>query len=90
MPGAATTRGATAATSGSAKWPESPSIQPGGGSQSLSRNATNSLASAARPVLRAAPGPPLAGRRISRAPAARATARTASGSADPSSTTSTG
>jgi hypothetical protein len=58
--------------------------------QSLSRNATNSVPMMRSAVLRAGPGPPLTGRRTSRAPCAAHTAATADGSAELSSTTSTG
>ena len=49
------------------------SIQPVGGTQSLSRNATSSLRTCARPVLRAGAGPPFRSRRSSGAPCAAAT-----------------
>ena len=82
-------RGATAATTGSAKCGSSPSSHPGAGTQSESRNATSGVSTAARPVLRAAAGPPLTGRCRQAAPAAAATDATAAGSRDPSSTTRT-
>ena len=84
-----TIRGATAPTAGSAKCGSSRSSQPGSGTQSESRNATSSVAAAASPVLRAAPGPPLTGRRITRAPYRAAMPAIAAGSADASSTTMT-
>ena len=74
-----TMRGATAATAGSQKCGSSRSSQPGRGTQSESRNATSGVLAAARPVLRAAPGPPFTVRRRYRAPAAAAAAATAAG-----------
>jgi hypothetical protein len=85
-------RGATAPVAGSVKCASSAAIQSGPteqGTQSESRNSTRGVTAAARPVLRAAAGPPHASRRMSLAPAAAATAAVASGSADPSSTTMT-
>ena len=84
------TRGATAPTSGSAKCAAVVASQPGSGAQSLSRKATSAVATPARAALRAAAGPPLGSRRSTVAPCRRATARTLAGSADPSSTTTTG
>src|ERR1700678_4168213 len=84
-----TIRGATAPTAGSAKCGSSRSSQPGAGTQSESRNATKSVDAAARPELRAAPGPPFTGRWITRAPYAAAMAAIAWGSAEASSTTIT-
>ena len=89
-PARAVIRGATAATVGSAKCPASRSIQPGPGTQSLSTKATSSVVTWSRPVLRAADGPPLPGRRTSVAPWAAATVASAAASREPSSTTMTG
>ena len=50
-------RGATSATSGSLKCPSITSSQPGRGTTSESRNATNSVVAARNPALRAAAGP---------------------------------
>ncbi|SHX32530.1 Uncharacterised protein [Mycobacteroides abscessus subsp. abscessus] len=52
-----TIRGATKATAGSLKCPNSASSQPRRGTTSESRNATKSVVASFRPVLRAAPGP---------------------------------
>ena len=84
-----TMRGATAATAGSAKCGSSGPSQPGAGTQSESRNAASGVSTAARPVFRAAAGPPLTARCTQRAPAAAAAAATAPGSREPSSTTIT-
>ena len=54
--GAGTIRGATAATSGSSKWPSSGASQPAAGTQSESTKATSVLSTAANPALRAADG----------------------------------
>ena len=89
-PGASgTMRGATAPTAGSAKCGKSASSHPGPGTQSESRNATSGVSAAARPVFRAAPGPPFSGRRRTRAPASDAIRAIAAGSAEQSSTTIT-
>ena len=58
--------------------------------QSLSTKATRSVPTTSSAWLRAAAGPPLVVRRISRAPWRRHTRATASGSSDASSTTTTG
>ena len=54
-----TIRGATAATSGSSKWPSSGPSHPSDGTQSESTKATIGLSDAARPALRAPAGPTL-------------------------------
>ena len=56
-------RGATTATAGSPNCSRSGSSQPGRGRQSASRNATSDVSTSARPVLRAAAGPPFVARR---------------------------
>ena len=81
--------GATAATTGSRKCGSSGPSQPGTGTQSESRKAASGVCTAARPVFRAAAGPPLTALCTQRAPAAAATAATAPGSREPSSTTIT-
>ncbi len=73
----ATIRGATAPTAGSAKCGSSGVSQPGRGTQSESTKATSGVRTAASPVFRAAPVPPLAPRRRHSAPAAAAAAATA-------------
>ena len=84
------TRGATAATSGSAKWAASEVIHSGPASQSLSTNATSRVDTRASPSLRAGPGPPERGRRIRVAPCLRHRAAISPAWRDPSSTTTTG
>ncbi len=85
-----TIRGATAPTAGSAKCGSRRSSQSGAGTQSESRKATSSVEAAASPVFLATPGPPLTGRRITRAPYRAAISAIATGSADASSTMMTG
>ena len=86
----ATIRGATAATAGSAKCGSSGSSQPCEGTQSESTKATSGVSQTARPVLRAAAGPPFTSRRMSRAPAWATTRAMGPGSGEASSTTTTG
>ncbi len=88
--GGVTTRGATAATMGSAKCPMSPSSQPAGTVQSESTNATNGERTRARPAFRAPAGPRLRSSRTYSAPASRATFSTAPARTEQSSTTMTG
>ena len=84
-------RGATAPTRGS--WNNAPSRRrrstPSSTSTSASINATSGRVVARRPVLRAALGPRLWSWRQSVAPRASTSARSASGSSEPSSTTVT-
>ena len=84
------TRGATAATSGSAKWAAREVIHSGPATQSLSRNATSRVDTWASPSLRAGPGPPERGRRISVAPCLRHRPAISPACREPSSTTITG
>ncbi len=80
-------RGATAATSGSSKWPSSGSSHPFDGTQSESTKATIGLSETARPALRAPDGPTLVASPTKRAPWRSAISLVAPASADASSTT---
>ena len=86
-PASGTIRGATAATSGSSKWPRSGASHPSVGTQSESTNATSALSTAANPALRAPAGPTLVASPTKRAPWRSAVSLVAPASADASSTT---
>ena len=85
--GCRTIRGATAATSGSSKWPSSGASHPSSGTQSESTNATSALSTAANPALRAPAGPTLVSSPTKRAPCRSAISLVAPASVDASSTT---
>ena len=80
-------RGATAATSGSSKWPSSGPSHPSEGTQSESTNATSALCTRSIPALRAPDGPTFDANPTNRAPWRSATALVVPASADASSTT---